>query len=406
MAGGGDVDELFEIRNSFFIGNYQFCINEAQKLHPSSRELAIEKDVYMYRAYTAQGKHRVVLDEVSSVSPTEVQPVRMLADYHQNPSKRDVILKSIEKKLNSSDLNDYDLLVAASIYFNEQNYESAVCCLHQSESLECSSLQVQIYLAMDRVDLAKKELKRMQDQDDDATLTQLALAWFNLAVGGEKSQDAYYIFQELSDKYTPTVMLLNGQAIAYMHMGKFEEAESMLQDALDKLGEELSTDTPRGSPTSRQKKQNTQINQACQSYPPVKLLLQKDLDAFSKLLLGPKLSTLVKDVRLKYGRPLSPSSFVSEFAQSKLMNTRLQEVLVVAKRAFTISDASGATFKSLTEELVAEQPLLKTLLDRVLNDEKLSSSFERELLFPRGSILPTLFAQGLLPVFLDETEYF
>lgn len=234
MASSGDVDELFEIRNSFFIGNYQFCINEAQKLHPSSRELSIEKDVYMYRAYTAQGKHRVVLDEVSSSSPSEVQPVRMLADYHQNPSKRDAILKSIEKKLNSSDLNDYDLLVAASIYFNEQNFESALRCLHQSESLECSALSVQIYLGMDRIDLAKKELKRMQDQDDDATLTQLALAWFNLSVGGEKYQDAYYIFQELSDKYTPTVMLLNGQAVAYMHMGKFEDAESLLQDALDK----------------------------------------------------------------------------------------------------------------------------------------------------------------------------
>ena len=33
---------------------------------------------------------------------------------------RDSIMKSIEKKLNSSDLNDYDLLMAASIYFNEQ----------------------------------------------------------------------------------------------------------------------------------------------------------------------------------------------------------------------------------------------------------------------------------------------
>lgn len=174
---------------------------------------------------------------------------------------------------------------------------------------------------------------------------------------------------------------------------------------LQELGEQLCADTPRGSPTLRQKQQDTQINQACQSYPPVKLLLQKNLDAFSKLLLGPKLSTLVKDVRLKYGRPLSPSSFVSEFAQSKLMNTRLQEVLVVAKRAFNISDASGATFKSLTEELVVEHPLLKTLLDRVLNDEKLSSSFERELLI-RGSFLPTLFAQGLLPVFLDENEYY
>jgi len=38
--------------------------------------------------YFIQGKHRVVLDEVSSSSPPEVQPVRMLADYHQNPSKR------------------------------------------------------------------------------------------------------------------------------------------------------------------------------------------------------------------------------------------------------------------------------------------------------------------------------
>jgi hypothetical protein len=44
------------------------------------------------------------------------------------------------------------------------------------------ALSVEIYLKIDRVDLASKQVKAMQDIDDDDALTTLATTWLYIAM--------------------------------------------------------------------------------------------------------------------------------------------------------------------------------------------------------------------------------
>ena len=67
--GSSDPDELYTLRNLFWLGNFQQAINEAGSLNRCPSHLKDEKEEFVYRSYLALGQHDIVLTEVKENAP-------------------------------------------------------------------------------------------------------------------------------------------------------------------------------------------------------------------------------------------------------------------------------------------------------------------------------------------------
>lgn len=50
------TDVLFDVKNAFYLGNFQQCITEAQKLRPTNEEVMLERNCFLYRLVLWQFK--------------------------------------------------------------------------------------------------------------------------------------------------------------------------------------------------------------------------------------------------------------------------------------------------------------------------------------------------------------
>ncbi|KAI8329417.1 coatomer epsilon subunit-domain-containing protein [Chlamydoabsidia padenii] len=237
---------LFGIRNMFALGNYQALINQISSSRQfNSPEATLEAHTYLYRSYVAQGKFNLVLSDIKDTQDVDpgLRAVRLLALYLQKPS--DNLLQQAQElfEQGTNRVHPAVQVVVASLFVNAGKLEDALKVLHvRSKKLECVALAVQIYLQMDRLDLARNEVTQAKSWAEDALLLQMMEAWVGLRVGGEKYQEAFYIFEEFGQSNSAqTVKVLNGQAASNLAMGRYPEAESLLLEALNKNSDDPDT---------------------------------------------------------------------------------------------------------------------------------------------------------------------
>ncbi|KAF7150918.1 hypothetical protein RHSIM_Rhsim02G0165800 [Rhododendron simsii] len=184
-------DLLFGLRNNFYLGAYQAAINNSDVPNLSPDD-AVERDCLVYRSYIALGSYQLVINEIDSSAATPLQAVKLLAMYLSSPTNKETTISSLHEWLGDPAIGNNPILrlIAGIIFLHEQDYNEALKHTNVGGTMDLfevrvnrrHALNVQIFLKMHRSDYAEKQLRVMQQIDEDHTLTQLASAWLNLAV--------------------------------------------------------------------------------------------------------------------------------------------------------------------------------------------------------------------------------
>lgn len=231
--------ELVNIHAAFHQYQYQSVLDDfdPESFSPENR---LPARVLQLRSRVALGQARAVLDEVAGEAQKqpELAAVAALADLGLGNAGPAV--EAVERLLadagDAAGENAIVQVLGGTVLAAGGKADEALALLgrHQG-NLDAVALIVQIHLQQNRNDLALKEVASARRWAQDSILVNLAESWVGLRQGGEKYQQAFYVFEELAQApSTSSVQTLVAQAVAELHLGRTEEAQSALDQALQK----------------------------------------------------------------------------------------------------------------------------------------------------------------------------
>jgi coatomer protein complex subunit epsilon len=242
--------ELINIHNHFHQGQYQAVVDfDTSAL---SADNALPARVLQLRARVALGQAAAVLADVKGESAPELEAVAALAA--QALGKTEAAVKAVERLAAAAGDNATVQTLGGTVLQAAGRSEEALAVLGKHEgNLEAVALVVQIHLQQNRNDLAVKEVAAARRWAQDSLLVNLAESWVAMRLvrsprpfdvcraddlgwqGGDKYQQAFYVFEELAQApATTSVRSLVSQAVAELHLGRTEEAQAALEEAMKK----------------------------------------------------------------------------------------------------------------------------------------------------------------------------
>lgn len=224
-----DPDELWSMRNQYYVGNYDGVFSEAESaMVDAGSALADEKELFIQLARLAQGE--LEMDAVQS--GVEFKALDLLFQLNREEAPVSQMLQELKRLVDEDGAKNARLRLLAASAFAQHSPDpnDALRILFPvKRDLEVMRLETYLYLAMDRLDLAATKVEEMKQVDEDSTLCQLAMALVGL-YRPDQVQESVEVLRELTSKWVPTPLLASALSAGLIAQQKF-------QLALDAIGE-------------------------------------------------------------------------------------------------------------------------------------------------------------------------
>lgn len=230
-------DELQEVRDNFYVGNFQKASDLCEGFSASSDIAQFECDATFARCCLSL----MATDKLRSMTASESPGQKAAAFYHIiSKSPKEEQRAKGKEKLKEHIVEKQDMsssILGANVLAMDGNYQDALNLTVAHPTLEMQALRVFIYLMCNQVGLAEKQLAEMGGNNDDAAVYQVASAAVLLACGN--AEEAYLTYCDLASKFPMvdgddcgSLMLQTGKGLANMQRGMWQEALEDLQRAL------------------------------------------------------------------------------------------------------------------------------------------------------------------------------
>ncbi|KAJ3721142.1 coatomer epsilon subunit-domain-containing protein [Lentinula raphanica] len=239
-----DSSELYHVKQQFVLGAYKTVVDLTLP-DPNSPDF-IPTLIYKARSHIALNDPKAALQLVPADSENvALKAVTSLAKFvaaegTSNSESALEELRDLSVEIEGDDVEGTDRdkatvrVLAGTAFARASELEEALETLGaDTEDLEAVAVIVQIYLSINRPDLAKKEYERSKRWAEDDLLLQLIESIIGLVTGKDEYHNPYTFYTEqLGNPSLSSPHVLTARGVTRILRNEFPEAQSDLEEAL------------------------------------------------------------------------------------------------------------------------------------------------------------------------------